>query len=335
MTQWFYARGGQQNGPVTFEQLVALARTGRLDAFMDSVWNESMVNWTPAGQVPGIFNTASGSAIPPMNSSNPYAAPGSDWSSALPSAAVALKEIVPGSEQIDPMVCLSRGFEIAKRQYANIILVGLVYLVCLFGQSFLFGVIQAVIGLVFPYGDQGSTGASVAVIVISILFQVVTQVFSLFLQLGLIRVGLNLVSGKEVSLGMLFGGGPKILRALGATILFGLAVLIGFILLIVPGIYIALRYGQFMNAIVDRDLGVFEAFVYSESITTNNRMNLFLLGVLSILAFFVGMIPCGLGLFVVAPVVWLAGLIAYRWMQYGPDAVNDYPDTQNPMLNAV
>jgi len=160
-------------------------------------------------------------------------------------------------------------------------------------------------------------------------------VLSIFLQLGLVRIGLNLVSGKEVSVGMLFGQGAKLLRAIGASILFGIAVLIGILLLIVPGIYIALRYGHFMTAIVDRDLGIMEAFEYSSSITTNNRMNLFLLALLCIGVTLIGLLLCFVGLIFAAPVVWLTGLVAYRWMQYGRSATLDQPGTQNPMLNAV
>ena len=165
--------------------------------------------------------------------------------------------------------------------------------------------------------------------------QIVFQIFSIFLQLGLVRVGLNIVSGKEASIGMLFSQGNKLVRAILASILYGIAVVIGILLLIVPGIYIALRYGQFITAIVDRDLGIMDAFEYSSSITTNNRMNLFLFWLLVLVAIIIGMIPCGLGLIFVGPVVWIAGLVAYRWMQYGREATKDHPGTETPMLTGI
>ena len=40
-TEWYYARGGRQNGPVTEDQLRDLARTGGLRGD-DLVWNASM-----------------------------------------------------------------------------------------------------------------------------------------------------------------------------------------------------------------------------------------------------------------------------------------------------
>ncbi len=355
MIEWFYAREGQQYGPVTFEQLVALARSGGLSG-RDSVWNATMQGWTPAGQVPGIFDLFTGPEIPASNtyaasnasaapnpylatntstSSNPYAAPESGWRESDSVTAMALTEILPGSQEIDAMECISRGYEIFKRQFANILLVGLVYLGCVMGISIVFSIIEAVVSATSSRGNQNPGEMGSIVIAVTLISQVIQQVVAIFLKLGLARVGLNLVSGKEVSIGMLFGEGSKFLRAFGASILFGIAMVIGLVLLIVPGIYIALRYGQFLNAIVDRDLGIMEAFDYSSSITENNLMNLFVLGLLSFVAVIVGMILCGIGLIVAGPVVWLASLVAYRWLQYGPRAAKDHPGTEKPMLSSL
>ena len=334
MTEWFYVREGQQNGPVSFEELVALARRGELKAG-DSVWNETMQAWTPAGQVQGLIDTsyaAYESGAPPAMPSNPYAAPQSNWSESLHSSNVELSEIEYGSDVIDPMDCMSRGIEITKRKFLDIFLVGIVYLACIFGLSILSSIIElAVTGTSNQNPQEFSSGRMIVVITSQIVF----QIFSIFLQLGLVRVGLNIVSGKEASIGMLFGQGSKLLRAIIASIVYGLAVMIGLLLLIVPGIYVALRYGQFLTAIVDRDLGIMEAFEYSSSITTNNRMNLFLFWLLAMVAIIIGMIPCGLGLIFIGPVVWMGGLVAYRWMQYGRDAAKDHPGTETPMLTGI
>ncbi len=285
-----------------------------------------MSGWTPAGQVDGLVFSH---AAPPSMSSIPYAAPQSHWSEPADSSDVELSEIQHGSEVIDPMDCFSRGIELTKRKFLpDILLIGIVYFGCIFGLSIVTSVIELIVT-----GGQRTSGEMTSVnVFFVILNQIVMQVVSIFLQLGLARIGLNLVSGKEVSIGLLFGQGSKLLNAVLASILFYIAVMIGLILLVVPGIYIALRYGQFMNAIVDRDLGVIEAFEYSSSITTNNRLNLFLFWLLALIAFIIGAIPCGLGLIFIGPVVWLSSVVAYRWMQYGPDAAKDHPGTQTPLL---
>ena len=53
MTQWYYAHGGSQLGPVGVEQLGELLRGGQLAA-TDPVWRDGMASWAPAGQVPEL-----------------------------------------------------------------------------------------------------------------------------------------------------------------------------------------------------------------------------------------------------------------------------------------
>jgi hypothetical protein len=51
--QWFYARDGQQQGPVSFEALQQLGRQGGLTPG-DLVWTQTMTQWQPASTVPGL-----------------------------------------------------------------------------------------------------------------------------------------------------------------------------------------------------------------------------------------------------------------------------------------
>ena len=238
-------------------------------------------------------------------------------------------EIVPGSDPIDVGACVKRGFELTKRHFGTIFLVGLTYFGVSIGASMIIGMIVPAVG---AGANQASSESLTAVAVVS---QILLQVLSIYLSLGLVRIGLNLVSGKEVSVGQLFGEGSKLLPAIGASIILGFMVVIGFILLIVPGFYLLLRYGQFMNGMVDRNLGVIDSLKYSSSITTNNRLNLFLLMILAIGIVIAGALALLVGLIFAYPVVWLSWVVAYRWMQYGGRAVEDHPGTTTPLLSSV
>lgn len=233
--------------------------------------------------------------------------------------------------------CVTRGFNLTTRHFGFILLVGLVY----FAITMVASMILAGIDFALGIGQFSHTGLQThGAAMVRANYQgtaspfnlIVSQVLSSFLSLGVTRIGLNLVSGKAAEVGMMFGEGRKLLRALGATILFGVAFFVGLLLLIVPGVYIALRYGQYLMAIVDRDLGIMEAFHYSSSITTNNRGNILLLGLLSFAIAMAGMIACFVGLIFAIPVVWLTSIVAYRWMQYGPRAAMDHPGTITPQL---
>ena len=307
MTEWFYAKGGQQSGPVTFEQLRELAGSGGLDPEKDLVWKSTMPDWLPSGQVQGLFLAKSADvAVPAADPSNPYAAPQSAAVDPAAAAGMAFKEILPGSEPIDVSGCVKRGFELTKRHFGLIFLVGLTYIGVSFGVSLILGLLDNALGFgttttQFPV-ESGMNNVRVQQNG-GLLSMTIGNVFSIFMALGLCRVGLNIVSGKEATVGMLFGEGGKLLRAIGASIIFGLMVVVGFILLIVPGIYVMLRYGQFMYAIVDRNMGVMESLSYSSSITTNNRMNLFLLAILSFAIIIAGVIALLVGLIFAYPLV--------------------------------
>jgi uncharacterized membrane protein len=336
MNGWYYAKNGQQVGPVTLEHLKEIARSGGLDATKDLVWNATMKDWTPAGQVADLFGAPANAAAPAADPANPDAAPQSTWTEPAPSAAISLGEIVPGSEPIDVGACVKRGFELTTRNFGTILLVGLTYFGLSLGMKLILGQIDAAFGLApIPNAEwHAETGNAFARYQQqgSPLNLIVSQVLSIFLALGLVRVGLNLVSGKPVSVAMLFSEGRKLLRAFGATILYGAMLVIGFLLLIVPGIYLALRYGQYMTAIVDRDMGILESLSYSSSITTNNRLNLFLLALMAIVIVIAGCLALVVGLIFAYPVIWLSWMVAYRWMQYGHRAAMDQPGTQTPML---
>jgi hypothetical protein len=58
---WFYAAGGQQQGPVSEAQLRDLMGRGTVSA-ETLVWSEGMAAWQKAGEVPGLL---SGAATPP------------------------------------------------------------------------------------------------------------------------------------------------------------------------------------------------------------------------------------------------------------------------------
>jgi TM2 domain-containing membrane protein YozV len=64
-TEWFYAHGDARRGPVSEDQLKALAADGRLRAD-DLVWQAGMAAWAPAATVPGLLPPPASGAPPPL-----------------------------------------------------------------------------------------------------------------------------------------------------------------------------------------------------------------------------------------------------------------------------
>ena len=67
-SSWFYMRDNKRNGPVALDQLRQLAATGAL-AREDTVWTVGMNQWTPAGDVPGVFQAAAAAPVHAAQSS--------------------------------------------------------------------------------------------------------------------------------------------------------------------------------------------------------------------------------------------------------------------------
>lgn len=335
MNEWYYSEQGQQKGPVSFDELRQRALSGLLDPARDLVWNSSMDAWRPAGQVAGLFATGPDAAL------NPYAPPLSPDLAPAPTGGI-LPMIEPGSQPLDPIASIVRAFHLTNRNFLLLLGIGALYYLISWVSGMLLGFIGA--GFTLPYqtsvitpvhgGDFMSAfqSAMPPITPLYVICTLANMVVSLFLYLGLTRVALNYVSGNDVSVSQLFGEGRKLLRAAGAGILVGLAVLLGLVLLIVPGIWLGLRLGQIVPAILDRNLGVMDSIKYSWDLTRNSALSLFALSILGGLISLAGILACGVGIIYAMPIVILSMAVAFRLLQYGRVALEDIPGTKTPAL---
>ncbi len=108
--------------------------------------------------------------------------------------------------------------------------------------------------------------------------------------IGYTKLRLDLYEGKKPSVDVLFGSYRLLPRIVLASIVFGLMVGIGFLLLIIPGIYLALRYGFFYYAMVDKNVNIQESFDQSTKLTKGIKFELLTLyivcGIISIIPIF-------------------------------------------------
>lgn len=105
-------------------------------------------------------------------------------------------------------------------------------------------------------------------------------------------------------------------RYLGATLLSGIIVVLGLILLIVPGIILMLMFVFVAYAVIDRGLGPIEALKESRRITAGSRWQLLGL-VLAVAGINILGILCLLvGLLITIPVTSLALVHAYRTLEH-------------------
>jgi uncharacterized membrane protein len=101
-------------------------------------------------------------------------------------------------------------------------------------------------------------------------------------------------------------------KYLGASILLGLAIGIGFILLIVPGVIFALMFLFTTFIVIDRELGPIEAMKESHRITRGHKWPLLGFVIVLTLINLLGVLALVVGLLVSIPVSTLAFVHAYR-----------------------
>jgi len=101
-------------------------------------------------------------------------------------------------------------------------------------------------------------------------------------------------------------------KYLGASILLALAVAIGFVLLIVPGIILGLMFMFTTFVVIERELGPIDAMSESHRLTRGHKWQLFGLVLLLLLINLLGLLALVVGLLVSIPVSTLAFVHAYR-----------------------
>ena len=109
-------------------------------------------------------------------------------------------------------------------------------------------------------------------------------------------------------------------KYLGASILLALAVAIGFVLLIVPGIILGLMFMFTTFVVIERELGPIDAMSESHRLTRGHKSRLFGFVLLLLLINVLGVLALVVGLLVSIPVSTLAFVHAYRVLGGKPEA---------------
>jgi hypothetical protein len=143
------------------------------------------------------------------------------------------------------------------------------------------------------------------------LFSFIGIVVGAFFQVGFVRIWIKAARGERPEFDELFSGGSRFLPMLGATLLLGLAVCLGSMLCLVPGIIAGLGLMFMPYYVVDQQMGPLEAMAASWTATTGQKGSLFVFSLITILLAVAGLMACCLGLFVAMPVIAIATATVY------------------------
>ena len=155
---------------------------------------------------------------------------------------------------------------------------------------------------------------------VSWVFGLISWVISMIIGAGIVRGALDITEGKELDPKTLLSP-HKLPEVIIASILIGFATFIGFILCVIPGILVAFFTSYTLYFLMDREeIGAVDAIKASYEFTKNNAGNVILWFLLSVVAWFVGALICGIGLIVAVPVVLIGTAYTYKTLNNEPVA---------------
>lgn len=156
--------------------------------------------------------------------------------------------------------------------------------------------------------------SQVSIILGQIFVQLVQALLLMPLAMGLFMIALKHSVGANIQVGELFKHLNKAVPLLIAYILMTILTLIGYVLLVIPGIYLTVAFAMTMMLIVEKDMSPWEAMSLSRKAITNKWFNMFGFLLLIVLVLIVGMLALMIGLVWAAPLAALAFAIVYRDM---------------------
>lgn len=131
---------------------------------------------------------------------------------------------------------------------------------------------------------------------LSMVFNIILGAIAPVLFIGIVSMGLRRAAGMRVAFETAFGSFNRAAPAFIAGLLSTLLTYVGLILLIIPGIYLAIGYCMTMPLIVDRNLPPWQALEASRKAVTKRWFQFFgLLFVVGLLVF-LSALPLGIGL---------------------------------------
>jgi hypothetical protein len=144
---------------------------------------------------------------------------------------------------------------------------------------------------------------------------VLATVAQIIIGMGIVKLSLKAAMGLPIAFDDIFSVSHLFFSYIGAALLYGLIVLGGFLLLIVPGIIWLITYWLFQYALVDKELGALAALAEAKRISKSVKLPLFIFMVVTGALNLAGAVLLIVGLVITIPVTALATAHVYGILQ--------------------
>ncbi len=180
---------------------------------------------------------------------------------------------------------------------------------------FFLGLLAIVIALNILISLVMSSFSEEAPQVLVFAFSIMVLILDALIGMGIIKISLKFCDQEPASYEELISPYPLLLKYIAGSIIYAVIVVIGLIFLIVPGLYLALKYQFYDYLIIDQGKGPVEAIKMSGVLTKGVKWNLVLFWLMLAGINILGMLALGVGLIITIPLSWLATAYVYRRLQ--------------------
>ncbi len=156
-------------------------------------------------------------------------------------------------------------------------------------------------------------------VALSLIMQLGLNLIIMPLMAGIIILGIKRAVDAPIKAGSIFGYYSKMIPLLLTMILMYIMIIIGFLLLILPGIYLSVAYYMALPLVAEKGMSPWQALETSRKAITRRWFSVFALFIILSIIIFISAIPLGLGLIWTMPLMIIAFGVLYRNM-FGVEA---------------
>lgn len=189
-------------------------------------------------------------------------------------------------------------------------------------------IIQMLFSALIGEGGQSSEGAAS-------IFYLLMQIVMQFVAIGWLNVAIRASRNEPLEVSNFIDKAGLFFKFILTNLLVSVLVMVGLILLIIPGIYLALKYMFVTYAVVDKGVGPFEALTISGKLTKGIKLKLVLYGLGFAGLNLLGVLALGIGLAITMPITMLAYAVLYNALLEKADGVAPAQTTEAPVTPAA
>lgn len=200
---------------------------------------------------------------------------------------------------------IKEGWQLMRAHLGNLLFVQMIGILCLFAIFFVWGI------FIFFLSKSSLNVEPMATIgnIVNYIIQFLTQ--SLVIIAG-IHIGLKIVDGKEFTVSDLFSRANLVFRYFFSTICCQLAIVLGLICFIIPGLIMMVRFSLFGYFIVEKDVGPIEALKMSWNTVRGCSWRFVFFQLSCVLVNVAGFLCLVIGVLFTLPATVIATALVYR-----------------------